>query len=90
MPIPSIEIYLSVNVADTMSTRIPIIRKGKQVTDNTCLTVSLKCENCDHQESMKMSEYESYLKWMPDTNDQKILCPFCLGYMHPVTDKDTK
>ena len=90
MPILSAEIYSSADVADTMSTRIPTIRKGKQVTDNTCSTVSLICEDCGHQESMKISEYESYLKWMPDKNDQKILCPFCLGYMRPVNDKDKK
>lgn len=67
-----------------MNTRIPVIRKGKQVKDNTCSIVSLKCENCGHQESMKKIEYDSYLEWMEDENDQKILCPFCLGYMRPI------
>ena len=73
-----------------MNTKIPVIQRGKQATDNTCSNVSLKCENCDNQESMKISEYESYLKWMPNTNDPKIMCPLCLGYMHRVSEPDKK
>ena len=71
-----------------MSTRIPTIQKGKQVTDNTCSNVSLKREDCGHQESMKISEYESYLKWMPNTNCPKKMCSLCLVYMHLVSELD--
>ena len=45
-----------------MNTKIPVIQRGKQATDNKCSNVSLKCENCDNQESMKIGEYESYPK----------------------------
>lgn len=31
-----------------------------------------------------------YLKWMANKDNQKILCPFCRGFMRPVSDKDTK
>ena len=39
---------------------------------------------------MKIGEYESYPKWMPNTNDPKIMCPLCLGYMHLVSEPDKK
>ena len=58
--------------------------------DNTCLNVLLKCENCDHQEYVKKSEFDSHIKWMEDKKDPKILCPFCLGYMRPVNKEDIK
>ena len=73
-----------------MNTKIPVIQRGKQATDNTCSNVSLKCENCDNQESMKIGEYESYPKWIPNTNDPKIMCSLCLGYMHLVCEPDKK
>ena len=52
------------------------------MTDITDKNVLMKCENCGYEELVPLSELEELRALPPISDEDHILCPFCLHDMY--------
>ena len=55
---------------------------GGLMTDNTDNNVLMKCVNCGYEELVPLSDLELLRDLPPISNEDHLLCPFCLHDMY--------